>query len=305
MKEPSSIKTSGRAGRFKKKLVSSDALVTEAPFILSQVTPFQDLYASAKISQADFTAIYIVLYLSHRYPGTWLGSKTSDTKIPGIKISTLPLKFEKNIQARLQNVDTLPEIFSQFALKSTPLSVNRALLKWWEGSYGLELMFRIPSPLEVLEQQRFGRRCVTTVTDKRIEKYILGERDALSFTMHDLIHADHFYHHNESYEGQLGFYGLLYKTYGDFDLSHEEFAREFEYLIADMNAYPIHLLKCLKSAMIHYFDENHFNAWAMKLNPPTYLFALNTESYNPQEMDQALLTWLKSWTSTSSNLHLP
>jgi hypothetical protein len=285
-------KSSSRAGRFKKKLVSEDTLITEACEILKKLAPFQELFTSAKITQADFTAIYIIIYLSHRFPGSWLGSKKSDDKVPGISWRSLPFQFEENILKRLMAVDSLQDVFAGFALRSTPLAVNRAILEWSQGNYGLELMFRIPRPHEVLNQQKFGRRCVTTITDHRISKYILGERDSLSFTMHDLIHADHFYHHNECYQGQLAFYGLLDSTINYFDLSNEKFAGEFEYLIADMNAYAIHLLKCLKSAMIHYFDEDYFRGWLKDLDPPTELYSLNTEKYQGDLMDSRILSWM-------------
>jgi hypothetical protein len=295
MTDHSRIKTSSRAGRFKKKLVSEEALMIEAPAILSKVAPFQELLASTKISESDFTAAYLLLYLSHRFPGAWLGAKREQKKIPGIPWRSLPFYFEPNIERRLKEVESLQEIFASFALKSTPLTVNRAILEWSKGNYSLELMFRIPRPHEVLDQQKLGRRCVTTVVDQRVSKYILGERDSLSFTMHDLIHADHFYYHNECYQGQLGFYGLLDKTISYFDLSNEKFASEFEYVIADMNAYPVHLLKCLKSALIHYFDETYFRDWLKGLNAPAAMYALNTTTYSSQDMDREILSWLDSF----------
>lgn len=295
MNSVSPIKSSSRAGRFKKKLVSEEELLIEAPLILAKVAPFPNL-----LSAADFCAAYLLVYLSHRYPGNWLGSKKEFVKTPGVKWRDLPFQFEANIVRRLEGIETVNEIFASFALKSTPLTVNRAILEWSAGRYGLELMFRIPYPHEVLTQQKMGRRCVTTLVDHRISKYILGERDALSFTMHDLIHADHFYHHNECYEGQLGFYGLLDKTISYFDLTNEKFAAEFEYLIADMNAYAIHLLKCLKSAMLHYFSEDYFRGWAQPLNAPAALFTLNTPDYSPVPMDEELLAWLKNFTATTS-----
>lgn len=284
------IKSSSRAGRFKKKLVSESELHAEAPFVLAKVTPFQKL-----LSGSDFVAAYILTYLSHRYPNNWLGSKKNSLKVSGVAWRDLPFTFEPNILKRLEGVETLNEIFANFALKSTPESVNRAVLEWSAGRYGLELMFRIPYPAEVLKQQKMGRRCVTAIVDQRLSTYILGERDALSFIMHDLIHADHFYYHNECFLGQLGFYGLLDKTIGHFDLSNEAFASEFEYLIADMNAYAVHLLKCLKSAMIHYFSEDYFRGWAQGLNPPVALYALNTPAYVPVEMDPQLLAWLDQY----------
>lgn len=290
----SHTKPSSRAGRFKKKLVSQETLAKEAPAILQKIAPFQDLLSSSRMTESEFTAAYILIYLAERFPGTWLGSKQNSLKPEGIGLRDLPFSFEPNIMRRLETVDTLQEIFANFALKSTPLAVNRAILEWSKGNYGLELMFRIPRPLVVLEQQKHGRRCVTTIIDQRISDYILGDRDSLSFTMHDLIHADHFYHHNECYQGQLGFYGLLDKTISYFDLSNEAFANEFEYVIADMNAYAIHLLKCLKSAMVHYFDQEYFQGWLKGLDAPESIHRLNTSEYDPHTMDAEILEWL-SW----------
>lgn len=304
MKEDSPTKSSGRAGRFKKKLVSLEELREEAPLIRAKLAPFLELFSSSQLSQVDFTACYILLYLSHRYPGTWPGAMKSKETTVGPKLADLPFQFERNVQKRLAPETRLFDVFNNFALKSTPLSVNRTLLSWKRGDYELIQMFRIPGPREVLEQQIEAKRCVTTICDERNAQYILGERDALSFCLHDLIHADHFYHHNESFEGQLGFYGLLYETFGFFDLSREEFKHEFEYLISDMNAYPIHLLKCLKSAMVHYFNEEHFLNWVESVNGPQELRLMNSPAYNPHSMDQKLISWLLQFRKPSKR-HFP
>jgi hypothetical protein len=284
-------KSSSRAGRFKKKLVSEAELSLEAPLVRAKLLTLHELYAAGKISDSEFVSAYALAYLSHRYPGQWLGSKARlGSSAKSVSLKDLPFSFEPNIEKRLP--ETLGEVFSNFALKSTPLAVNRALLEWGKGNYHLVLMTRIPSPIEVLEQQRLGRRCVTTLIDERIGRFVLGERDALSFTMHDLIHADHFYFNNESYQGQLGFYGLLHKTKSYFDLEHEKFQQEFEYLISDMNAYPIHLLKCLKSAMVHHFSTDYFNNW---IDLPEELHLLNTKEYLPEVMDRKILDWLDAF----------
>jgi hypothetical protein len=51
-------------------------------------------------------------------------------------------------------------------------------------------------------------------------------------------------------------------------MSNEKFESEFEYLIADMNAYAIHLLKCFKSAIIHYHPQKtiFFESWLTKFD---------------------------------------
>jgi hypothetical protein len=287
-------KSSSRAGRFKKKLVPEGFLEKEAPVIQDQMTPVIDKYQQNIITAAEFTAVYILTVLAHRLPGTWLGSKRSEKLTPDhalpMLLSELNIPLEENIKKRISSFSTVGELFQNFAFKSTPLTVNRSVLNWSRGEYGLELMFRIPSPREVLNQQKKGRRCVTVILEKeRAKKFILGERDALGFSMHDLIHADHFYHNNQCYQGQLGFYGLLdfcmSQNHFDEHLKNPAFEAEFEYLIADMNAYAIHLLKCFKSALTHYHEKGEvfFDEWVLKLdlkpNEADALRKLNSEEY--------------------------
>lgn len=46
----------------------------------------------------------------------------------------------------------------------------------------------IPTSLAVLEMQAAESRCATLITLK-LDDLILGERDPLSFLLHDLVHA--------------------------------------------------------------------------------------------------------------------
>jgi hypothetical protein len=304
-------KSSSRSGRFKKKLVSEAVLEFEAPVIENQMAPILDSFNQGHYTSAEFTAHYIITVLAHRFPGTWLGSRRSiplsNTHQLTTCLSEINQYWEPNIKKRLSSYKTLGDIFNNFSFQSTPLSVNRTMVEWSNGLYRLELMFRIPRPAEVLDQQKSGRRCVTVILEKeKAGKLILGERDALGFTLHDLIHADHFYHDNQCYEGQLGFYGFLndclHKGHFESLLTNSSFESEFEYLISDMNAYAIHLLKCLKSAITHYHQdgENFLNQWLLKLDLNTEeasaFMKLNSPHFNPQD-DKSLLTFLSKFKS--------
>lgn len=295
------MKSSSRAGRFKKKLVEEAQLRSEAPHIEARMAPFHDLHSRQKITDYELAALFVIQVLAIRDPRKWLGAKRSPLNLHhSLNLSFADFDFESNIKKRLQGL-ALGDVFNNFALKSTPEAVNRALLCWSGGSYPLELMFRIPSALEVLEQQKNGRRCVTVLSSAtRAGKYIMGERDTLSFTMHDLIHADHFYHHNECYNGQLALYGFLDYCKDDFTelLKNPEFEREFEYLIADMNAYAIHSLKCLKAAIIYYGSVDLFHQWANKFEIKEHLLALNSPGYFPEERDHLILKWMERFTAT-------
>ncbi|HXH30124.1 MAG TPA: hypothetical protein VNJ01_04875 [Bacteriovoracaceae bacterium] len=278
------------------------------------LAPVLELHGSKKLSDSEFTAIYILTYLSLRYPKLWLGSrKKIPAKTQELSISWKPFlrNLEPNIQRRLMGIETVGEIFENFALKSTPESVQRSVLMWDSGQYGLELMFRVPAPTEVLDQQIRGRRCVSVILEKeRASRYVLGERDALSFTMHDLIHADHFYHNQDSFKGQIGFYGLLHhclsRQYFDDLLGNKRFMEELEYLISDMNAYCVHLLKCLKSALTFYhpLKNEFFIRWVRSMTSleeeREALLALNSPEYDPHTQDAVLINWVRNWTSVSN-----
>jgi hypothetical protein len=294
------MKSSSRSGRFKKRLVSPEELLTEAPRIEAKMAPILDMHRKKQITDCEFTALFILVTLSIRYPGTWAGAKRPSLEIPhqlSLRMEELEIEFEPNIKKRLSGLN-LGDVFNQFALKSTPEAVNRAILKWSTGTYPLELMFRIPSPLEVLEQQKFGRRCVSVLIPTGLKAhYILGERDSLSFTMHDLIHADHFFHHNECYYGQLALYGFLDSRKHDFLelLKNADFLSEFDYLISDMNAYAIHSLKCLKAAIIHYGSKEEFSQWVEEFEIKEHLLLLNSADYVPEKSDPIILKWLEQF----------
>ncbi len=303
MSSLSQIKSSSRAGRFKKKLATEKELLIEAPLIEAKMAPVLDLFHKNRLSHSELTTIYLLFILIHRYPKLWLGSKRPCMNIHhkmNYSLSDLHIVWQPNIQKRLEGIHNLGELLNHFALKSTPETVSRSLLNWSNGSYGLELMFRIPSSLEVLAQQKMARRCVTVLTNiEKTNSYVLGERDPLSFTMHDLIHADHFYFHPECFEGQLDFYWFIDACMkdGDFDehLKVSKFSSELDYLISDMNAYAVHLFKCLKAALVFHHAEGvkYFVNWAQKITSDSQerqaLIALNSKTYIPEIQDAFIL----------------
>lgn len=213
-----------RSGRFKKTMVNQEALIRES----------EELYPDLETEFAD------------------------KSKPDPQKVAAIILKFQKNrhgkkyLGSRLKNkiveAQLAPEIevFNLRALKSLPLSVNRAVINWHLGLWNLKLIHHVPSALEMLEVQCKGSRFVTLFTafdDYR--KYHEHGRDAFSFLVHDLIHADHFFNDAERARAQIIFYQklkneLLAGKYNN-HLASSDFRSRFDYLIGDMNSHPAHL----------------------------------------------------------------
>jgi hypothetical protein len=250
-----------RQNGYKKKLVEEFTLKKESGILLDLLQPSIDLWNKLEISDAEFALVYLLIYQHLRHGKLFLGNKRSSI----VQLDTLPILHSKKIQLpkdlifnhRLRDITNLWEIINNFGLMSIPYSSLRALMKWGQGEYHLKLFTNIPLPHDVLHLQRNKIRCVTVPLKKEmIENYILGDRDALSFFVHDLIHADHFFHENTLAQGQIGFYHLMHEFYelGYFKefFKVKGFKDEFEYLISDMNAYCVHLMKGFKAIIKKY-----------------------------------------------------
>jgi len=182
----------------------------------------------------------------------------------------LPLLLELKIKWQHQQINDYEmaygylKVFSELGLGKTlwrglPLAIKETMQKWSQNSWKLVLTEKIPTVEEMLDIQIEEGRYVTIVFDF---DFNLEGRDLFSFFLHDLMHAHHFLNDPEKIKGEKGFYRLMKQTLKNklFEtlLRDETFNREFEYLIADMNAFCVHQYKYLIGAIHRYFDrDNH------------------------------------------------
>lgn len=243
-----------RNGSYKKVLISDEALAESASYLRDNLCALTDL----SLSEQDFTTLYILLYLRLRSPKNWLQrNKTIQANAGGDSLLSLipgSMNLNKWEKEKLKDV-TGEQLFSEFTLKGIPESVNRAMVNWYRGKWKIKKLEHIPSSRELLKLQVQNTRCITTITDaEKCDQLVLGSRDPLSFVLHDLMHADQFFSQDVSLKGQLGFYSLINSIYDKTETkrllkSDPHFKKEFEYVASDMNAYVIHLFKCLKSSI--------------------------------------------------------
>lgn len=243
-----------RAGSYKKILIDSETLKSHGAFLRNNLLALQQL----PLSPFDFTTLYLLLFLRIKHPKNWLQKKNRLTHQgeTDALLSLIPESFNLNdweLQ-KLKGVSPL-ELFTLFHLKGIPDSINRTMINWHSGLWSIECLEFIPTPRQLLQLQVKNSRCITLITDPlQVDQLVLASRDPLSFLLHDLMHADQFFSQPQSLPGQLGFYKLIHGIYDQPELksllkNDASFKKEFEYVASDMNAYVIHLFKCLKSSI--------------------------------------------------------
>ena len=286
-----------RNGSYKKILIKQDVLIYHQDYLNHAINQLQKL----ELSSFAFTAYYILLFLRLRHPKNWLQkNKSSVSKIyqknEFIDLEKLLfLSLSDWEKEKLKQLD-LASLFLEYSLKGIPESVSRAMFFWSQGKYPIVLLDYIPSPRELLKLQCTGRRCLSVLTNPQdIQKLILNARDPLSFVLHDLMHADQFFYHQDIKKAQIGFYNKIETIIDEPELKAQlkidpTLRNEFEYVASDMNAYVIHLLKCLKSAFTKHQEKFSVNLylqmltwWSLNSEMKEAALKINTPHFNDRD----------------------
>lgn len=272
-----------RSGRFRHRLLDETFLNQHAAQAHRSLSPFLALWHQGQFSDVEIACVYIWIFCLLRRPQDFFGGPHSQPLHFAATASTLKAKsalqiLKSTLPDHLQNTNPLKrfdvetsfvEFFCSHSWRSIPYSVARSLCEWYNGSYDLKLLTTIPSVEEVLEMQAQGRRCVSMLVDAdEIQNFVLEGRDVLGFIIHDLIHADHFFHHRDNAKAQIQFSQKLvvlrqFPQIDDMMSTDSKFRDELHYLMSDMNSVPLHLLKTLKAVVLGYFkrrDQVEMNA---------------------------------------------
>lgn len=139
--------------------------------------------------------------------------------------------------------------------RAMPAAVQASLEHWLRDKVDLQLYFDVPGVSEVLRQQSEGRRCVSLlVAEHEILNFTEDGRDFLSFLIHDLIHAEHFFADPIEFRRQVAFSRWMSQLIDqnflhELQKNHGHLTRDFEYLVSDMNTHSVHLLKTFKALL--------------------------------------------------------
>jgi len=217
-------------------------LTSEADLVFPIISSVHELWERKEISSADLVGAFIIIVCAFRRPKAWLSGKLSqpvlnseDFKLcpESMRLSAVPSLLEvagglAYLSKKLGGVEdiSIHRVFNECAFsgikKNTDEYINRCMSFWFAGKRPFVLLFRIPSPMEVLRQQAAGERVVTLfMTREQLGRrheaalvYMEGDqrhsKDPLEFLLHDLKHMENFVDPSTHYE-QVGFFRCLLK----------------------------------------------------------------------------------------------
>jgi hypothetical protein len=262
-----------RSGRFRHRLLDDSFLKDQSAQAFQGLQPFFMRWKAGELSDAEMAAIYVVVFSFLRRSQDFLGgihnefTASESLQTPPNMLScrnfmeilraTLPESLAKvKSLTRFENDQGFLPFLCRHTLRSIPISVMRSLSAWQNGTYPLTLWTTIPSPEEVLQLQVGGKRCVSMfIQESEFSQLASDGRDVFGFLIHDLIHADHFFHDPVNAQAQIQFSQRLQILWQqpflqERLLADSEFKEEFYYLMSDMNSVPLHLLKTLKAQLL-------------------------------------------------------
>ena len=233
-----------------------DSLSVEATILEPILSYCYSLYKQHILKDYDFVGIFILAYLGIRKPKSWLNTKLKTSifqeillenmnnghengheniqfdeyksieikRIPGLLDLLNPIYLQKKLNCiDVENI-TIISFYNNYRFtgikKNINDYINKNLVSWACGKQPFVLMFTIPTPYEVLQQQANKKRVVTMfITYEKLSKchqamlyYMDGmhnhEKDSFEFLLHDIKHMDNFMDSNIHLE-QVGFFQCM------------------------------------------------------------------------------------------------
>lgn len=250
--------------------------------------------ATTNLSPKHKVILFTLALCCLRRPKDWYAGQLS----PARQTHSTPTDFQFSLfqlfrelailwPTKLDHQISIFEFLATIKIKPIPEAAMSGLFHFFTDDYKLEVLSYEPNPNQVLEYQIQNKRILTFDDDTTTwvhKKY--GERDVLSFILHDLIHAEHFLGDTQKRQSQIGFYKftklILDNNLVDQFLLSAEFNKQFCYLISDMNSHIIHLLKTLRAIIDQHNSIQKETVWTR------ITLLLDSKETNAQTLRDAL-----------------
>jgi hypothetical protein len=271
-----------KRGGYRPVLIDLAIIKNEAQYMEHKIGLLIQSWRNGVYSEPDITALYVLTYLDRRYGGKFLENfdpilKKADENSQ-VKSSSLRESFGKlledypNLAKRLAetNTNSLFDIINNYNLHSIPKPARTAIAKWYTGEYSLFLIGDVATVEGMIECQSEAKRCLT-VASKNLGELIEDSRDALSFLLHDLVHAYKMFENEVLLRGQVGFSIAMLKVVKcglikELLENDEQFKENLNYVVSDMNSHSKHLFFSFKASLVNAFKRKFGLNESEKLN---------------------------------------
>lgn len=251
----------------------------DSQFYLNHLSHFKLIHQRVShLPLIEQITIWVIACSCLRRPDSWysglqnIPSTQADPHSNHFFLQNLFTELKLAWPPKLSPQISIYEFCKTVRINPLPQAATRALYFFYVGHYPLEILCYEPRPLELLQFQIRGKRILTFNSNFQIWPTLkYGERDPLSFWLHDLIHAEHFFSDPINRQGQVGFYRFIQEILEhkilDSILLNADFNEAFSYLISDMNSHPIHLIKTFKALIdIHEKGLSTESLWQKVIN---------------------------------------
>lgn len=245
-----------------KNQIPSDWLDKNADRLAQIFAPWRESFDAGRLSGAELVAIFLLVCNRSWRGKLWLAGRADfqsptgegDFSTPPSEVTFENLARGFDFGEKAQG--DVMAFLAKWRLRGVSLRTQRALLKWHAGQYPIRLRFDVPKANELLHTQVLGERIVSLFLDNERLRIRTLERDAFTFALHDLEHADEFFHDPLRRDEQIRFYNQLKRALdagllNGFLNRDPRFASDWEYLISDMNSHPAHLTATFKAALFN------------------------------------------------------
>lgn len=249
--------------------------LSEAPHLLPKLEALKDFFAKKILSAPDVCVSYILITLSLRHgpertvsgirqPNESFVEVSHESPYDSASLGDLQVQqilgcdvISDRALARLhlhRESATVRDFWMKAHLHKIPDHVALCIDSFYFGLRPLRLMFRIPSPEELLAMQAEGSRCVSALISSKMLTQIFGHRDCLEMLLHDLAHMEKFVEAGRFWQ-QVGFFSFLHASVAPLHLKWREvlgkrWELSWHYVSADMNAVANHMLMTLKAQLM-------------------------------------------------------
>ena len=226
----------------------------------SQLNEFWLQYQNNQMTKGDIVSIFLMLYHELFPVRNWLNycpkRQHSSQQLNSFFVPKLcPLFAAHPFFKKVPAESLMGSVMNQSVFKNETLRSNLGLVHLYTHPETVLILDYIPTPMQILEMQVAGQRCVTLLRTSNWFGYTFDhKRNLRDFVIHDLEHIWQMFEKKQLTNSQVSFSRQLLELINagsfDFLVNDKVFSSEFNYIISDMNTHPAHAYATLRSLVM-------------------------------------------------------